>query len=230
MKTNADKSSSSVSDFEFLNQLGKGSFGTVYRVKRISDGTIMVLKQINISQMSAQLRTAALNEVKILSSLDSPFIVKYYDSFIEKNDLNILMEYCDGGDLAQYLKQLSGKPLVEPKIWKFFIQLCIGLDYLHQKKILHRDIKALNVFLTKDENVRIGDLGVAKVLADTTNFAHTMVGTPYYLSPEMAEEKPYNEKSDVWALGCVLYEMCTHRHPFEASNQAALFLKIIRGK
>ncbi len=89
----------------------------------------------------------------------------------------------------------------------------------------------MNVFLTKDEKVRIGDLGVAKVFEDpSVNFAKTMVGTPYYLSPEMCEEKPYNEKSDIWALGCVLYEMCTFKHPFDAANQGALVLKIIKGK
>ena len=88
----------------------------------------------------------------------------------------------------------------------------------------------MNIFLCKDHFVRIGDLGVAKALSDSNNFAKTMVGTPYYLSPEMCEEKPYNEKSDVWALGCVLYELCTLKYPFEANNQGALILKIIRGK
>lgn len=88
----------------------------------------------------------------------------------------------------------------------------------------------MNVFLTKDENVRIGDLGVAKILQNQQNFAQTMVGTPFYLSPEMCEEKPYNDKSDMWALGCILYEMCTFKHPFEAKNQGALIVKIIKGK
>lgn len=95
--------------------------------------------------------------------------------------------------------------------------MCFGLEYIHGQKILHRDIKSMNVFLQNDE-IRIGDLGVAKVLSNTAAFAHTMVGTPYYLSPELCEEKPYNIKSDVWALGCVLYEMCTLRHPFDAHN------------
>jgi NIMA (never in mitosis gene a)-related kinase 1/4/5 len=104
------------------------------------------------------------------------------------------------------------------------------LNYLHVNKILHRDIKSYNIFLTDDDNVRIGDLGVAKIISDTSNFAHTIVGTPYYLSPELCEERPYNQKSDVWALGCVLYEMCCLRHPFEATSQAALALKIIKGK
>ena len=80
-----------------------------------------------------------------------------------------------------------GRPLEEAKIWRLLIQMCIGLEYLHKKKVLHRDIKTMNMFLSKGEDIRIGDLGVAKVLEDTTNFAHTMVGTPYYLSPEMCE-------------------------------------------
>jgi NIMA (never in mitosis gene a)-related kinase len=156
--------------------------------------------------------------------------VKYYDSFLEKNILNIVMEFCEGGDLASYLRQQLGRPLSENKIWKFLIQMSLGLDYIHKKKILHRDIKSMNIFLAKDESIRIGDLGVAKVLCEEGNFAHTMVGTPYYLSPEMCEEKPYNEKSDVWALGCVLYELCTFKHPFDAANQGSLILKIVRGR
>ena len=96
--------------------------------------------------------------------------------------------------------------------------MTLGLTYMHKMKILHRDIKSMNIFLCKESAIRIGDLGVAKVLSDQNNFAKTMVGTPYYLSPEMCEEKPYNEKSDIWALGCVLYELCTFKYPFEANN------------
>ena len=98
-----------------------------------------------------------------------------------------------------------GRLLPEQKVWSYFIQMCLGMEYLHQKKILHRDIKSMNVFLSKEDRLRIGDLGVAKVLSHTAAFAKTIVGTPYYLSPELCEEKPYNVKSDVWALGCVLY-------------------------
>ena len=102
----------------------------------------------------------------ILSKLNNPYVVKYYDSFIDKNLLCIIMEYCDGGDLSSYLKGQLGRPLLEARIWKFFILSCMGLDYIHRKKILHRDIKTMNIFLTKDDGLRIGDLGVAKVLSD----------------------------------------------------------------
>jgi len=94
--------------------------------------------------------------------------------------------------------------------------MCLGMLYLHSNKILHRDIKTINMFLSKDNTIKIGDLGVAKMLNQTANMAHTVVGTPYYLSPELCEEKPYNNKSDIWSMGCCLYEMCTLKHPFEA--------------
>ena len=106
--------------------------------------------------------------------------------------------------------------LKETAIWKFFIEMCLGLHYLHTNRILHRDIKTINMFLTKDNQIKIGDLGVARELAQTANMAHTVVGTPYYLSPELCAEESYNHKSDIWSLGCVLYELCTLKHPFEA--------------
>lgn len=224
------QTTSALKDFEILGKLGQGSFGIVYKVKRKIDNNKYVLKQINISKMNTRMKDEALNEVKVLSKLEHPNIVKYYDSFIEKQFLNIIMEFCEGGDLSQFLKSQLGRPLKEEKLWKFIIQMCQGLEYIHKKKILHRDIKTMNIFISKDEQIRIGDLGVAKTLQENMNFAHTMVGTPFYLSPEMCEEKPYNEKSDIWALGCVIYEMCTFKHPFEAKTQAALILRIIRGK
>lgn len=220
---------STIKDFEVLNKLGQGSFGTVFKVRRKADKNFYVMKTINISQMDKRGQQEAINEVKILASLDSPYIVKYFDSFIENKTLHIIMEFCDKGDLSQAIRSQMGRLITENKIWKYFIQMCLGLEYIHGRKILHRDIKSLNVFLIRDDVVRIGDLGVAKVLANTAAFAHTMVGTPYYLSPELCEEKPYNVKSDVWALGCVLYELCTLKHPFDALNQAALLLKIIKG-
>ena len=222
-------SKSSMKDFEVLNKLGQGSFGTVFKVRRKVDKNYYVMKMINISQMDRRGQQESINEVKILASLDFPYIVKYFDSFIENKTLHIVMEYCDKGDLSQAIRNQMGRLLPEPKIWKFFIQMCLGLEYIHSRKILHRDIKSMNVFLVRDDVIRIGDLGVAKVLANTAAFAHTMVGTPYYLSPELCEEKPYNVKSDVWALGCVLYELCTLKHPFDAINQGALLLKIIKG-
>eukprot|EP00276_Gloeochaete_wittrockiana_P009844 CAMPEP_0184654578 /NCGR_PEP_ID=MMETSP0308-20130426/12240_1 /TAXON_ID=38269 /ORGANISM="Gloeochaete witrockiana, Strain SAG 46.84" /LENGTH=508 /DNA_ID=CAMNT_0027090621 /DNA_START=1 /DNA_END=1523 /DNA_ORIENTATION=+ len=144
--------------------------------------------------------------------------------------LCIVMEIADNGALNQRLKVQQGKKLAEDVVWNYFIQIVLGLQHIHSKKILHRDVKSMNVFLDSHDVVKIGDLGVARVLGTSTNFAHTVIGTPYYLSPELCEDKPYNEKSDVWALGCILYELCTLKHPFDAANQGALILKIIRGR
>ena len=217
-----------IRDYTIKEKLGVGSYGTVYKVLKRGDRHYSVLKQISLFSMDKNQIQEVKNESKILASLNSSFIVKYYESFIDNNNLNIVMEYCDGGDLCNFLNihTKQGKMMSEDRIWKFFIQMSLGLAFIHSKKVLHRDLKTLNIFLTKDDKVRIGDLGVAKVLSQT-NFAKTFVGTPYYLSPEICEEKPYNEKSDVWALGCILYEMATFKHPFNANNQGALILKIL---
>jgi NIMA (never in mitosis gene a)-related kinase len=132
------------------------------------------MKQINISKMNGRQRNEvvtfphveALNEVTILSKLDNQYIVKYFDSFIDKQVLCIIMEYCDMGDLHCFLKGQLGRPLTENQVWRFLIQMCMGLSYLHRSKILHRDIKSMNIFLCRDQAIRIGDLGVAKVLSD----------------------------------------------------------------
>lgn len=89
---------------------------------------------------------------------------------------------------------------------------------MHGHNILHRDLKTLNIFLTKENKVKIGDLGVAKILESLENFATSKVGTPYYLSPEVCEDRPYNDRSDIWSLGCILYEICALKHPFEAKT------------
>lgn len=217
-------------DFEFGPQLGRGSFGVVFQVRRKEDGVTCVCKQIALNEMNRKARLEAHREVELLRKVSSgcSFIVQYLGSFLEGDSLHIIMEFCERGDLSQHLRSCH-RGLEERTVWRYLLQIGSGLLWLHQNRILHRDIKTLNVFLKTNDDVRLGDLGVARVLSNT-NFASTFVGTPYYLSPEICEEKPYNELSDVWAFGCVVYEMCTLRHPFEAKNQAALLIKILRGQ
>ncbi|KAE8294489.1 Serine/threonine-protein kinase Nek1 [Larimichthys crocea] len=139
------------------------------------------------------------------------------------------MDYCEGGDLFKKINSQKGVLFSEEQILDWFVQICLALKHVHDRKILHRDIKSQNIFLTKDGTVQLGDFGIARVLNSTVELARTCIGTPYYLSPEICENKPYNNKSDIWALGCVLYEMCTLKHAFEAGNMKNLVLKIIRG-
>lgn len=214
-----------IRDYQIIEKIGKGTFGIVYKVKRINDPQIYVIKQISLIGLNEQQKKQVHSEARILSLIRSNYVVKYYESFLLNDELNIIMEYCDNGDLCQYLSR-QRNPLKEDLIWQIFIKITLGLTAIHKIKILHRDLKTLNIFLKKDMEIKIGDLGVAKEL-NQASFANTLIGTPYYLSPEMCEDKPYNQKSDVWALGCILYELCTYRHPFNASNHGALILKIL---
>ena len=217
-------------DYKLIERIGLGAHGIVFKSIKKEENKIYVIKQIPLFNKNINNIEEAKNEALILKKLNCKFIVKYYESFEENNTFNIVMEYCEKGDLSSLLSKLKkkNKYLKENQIWIFFIQICIGLSYIHYKKILHRDLKTQNIFLNKDLNIKIGDLGIAKIL-EGTNHANTLIGTPFYLSPEICEEKPYNEKSDVWALGCILYELITFKHPYNASNQAALLLKIVNG-
>ena len=217
-----------IRQYKILEKLGKGTFGIVYKVINEYESMIYVIKQISLNGLSKKQINQVYSEAKILSLINSKYVVKYRESFVEGEDLDIVMEYCDNGDLCNFLKKKKkkGLPLEEDLIWQIFIKITLGLTAIHKMKILHRDLKTLNIFLNKDMGIKIGDLGVAKEL-NQASFAKTLIGTPYYLSPEMCQDMPYNQKSDVWALGCILYELCTFRHPFNATNQGALIVKIL---
>ena len=118
-------------------------------------------------------------------------------------------------------------PFPEEEIWKVLIQTVNGLKVLHYKKILHRDIKSANILLTKDNIAKLGDLNVSKIAKK--GLLYTQTGTPYYASPEIWKDKPYDAKSDMWSLGCVIYEMAALRPPFKAQDMQGLFRKIISG-
>ena len=217
-----------IKEYIIKQTLGKGSYGIVYKVQQENTNQVYVIKQIALRGLSQKEIDEVRQEAKILSSINSDFVVKYYDSFEENDNINIVMEYCDEGDLNDFIiKKKESQTLIEEDlIWNLFIKITIGLAHIHQMKILHRDLKTMNIFLKNGFQVKIGDLGVAKILLKNS-FAKTLIGTPYYLSPEICQEKPYNDKSDVWALGCILYELCTFKHPFDAKSQGALILKIM---
>ncbi|KAM6963036.1 serine/threonine-protein kinase Nek1 [Aplochiton taeniatus] len=215
--------------YERLKKIGEGSFGVAILVKAKEDGRQFVIKEIGISRMSSKERHESRKEVAVLANMSHPNIVQYKESFEESGCLYIVMDYCEGGDLFKKINSQKGILFSEEQILDWFVQICLALKHVHDRKILHRDIKSQNIFLTKDGTVQLGDFGIARVLNSTVELARTCIGTPYYLSPEICENKPYNNKSDIWALGCVLYEMCTLKHAFEAGNMKNLVLKIIRG-
>ena len=136
------------------------------------------------------------------------------------------------GDLAYHVKKMRQKNehFSEKLIMQWFVQLCLALEYIHKRKILHRDLKSQNVFLTKNNTLKLGDFGISKVLENTNDQALTVQGTPYYMSPEVCQSKPYNYTSDVWSLGCILYELCTLQHAFSGENLLGLVFKIVQDK
>ncbi|XP_078620370.1 uncharacterized protein LOC144887197 [Branchiostoma floridae x Branchiostoma japonicum] len=215
--------------FEKIRTVGKGAYGTAVLYRKKDDDSLVILKEINMHDLTASERQMALNEVKVLAMLDHPNIITYYDSFEEDGVLMIEMEYADGGTLAKYVGQRE-TPLSEKEILFMFQQIVAAIRHIHEHNILHRDLKTANIFLTKEGVIKVGDFGISKMMTSANHGANTVLGTPYYISPEMCEGKAYNDKSDIWALGCIMYEMaCLHR-TFEGSNLPALVNKIMNGQ
>ncbi|NWT56836.1 NEK5 kinase, partial [Erythrocercus mccallii] len=232
--------------YEIIKQIGEGSFGKISLAKGRTDNELCVIKEIDLTKMPVKEKEASEKEVILLAKMKHANIVTFYASLREKNKLYIVMEYCDGGDLMKRIDMQHGVLFDEDQILSWFVQISLGLKHIHDKKILHRDVKAQNVFLSNNGKVaKLGDFGIARQLNSTTELAHTCVGTPYYLSPEICENRPYNNKTDIWSLGCVLYELCALKHPvtiltvlfllfslikFQGNSLHELVLKICRGR
>ncbi|XP_027556385.1 serine/threonine-protein kinase Nek4 isoform X2 [Neopelma chrysocephalum] len=209
----------SLAAYCFLRAVGKGSYGEY------------VIKKLNLRNAPSRERRAAEQEAQLLSQLRHPNIVTYRESWQgQDGHLYIVMGFCEGGDLYHKLKEQKGKLLPESQVVEWFVQIAMALQYLHEKHILHRDLKTQNIFLTRTNIIKVGDLGIARVLENQYDMASTLIGTPYYMSPELFSNKPYNHKSDVWALGCCVYEMATLKHAFNAKDMNSLVYRIIEGK
>ena len=219
-------------DFQILSKLGEGAYSIVYKVMRKVDKKIYALKKVKLLNLSDKEKENALNEVRILASVKSNFVVSYKEAFFDEKDrtLCIVMEFADNGDLLQKITEHKKRSIFfdESTIWHIFIQLVRGLKSLHDLNILHRDLKCANVFLYSNGEAKIGDLNVSKVTRG--GMGTTQTGTPYYASPEVWNDCPYDSKSDIWSLGCVLYEMITLKPPFRAADMEGLYKKVTKGQ
>ena len=221
-----------MNDFKIISKLGEGAYSTVYKVMRIVDRKIYALKKVKLLNLSDKEKENALNEVRILASVKSNYVVSYKEAFFDEKDrtLCIVMEFADNGDLYQKITEHKKRSIFfeESTIWRIFIQLVRGLKSLHDLNILHRDLKSANIFLYSNGEAKIGDLNVSKVTRG--GLGTTQTGTPYYASPEVWNDFPYDNKSDIWSLGCVLYEMITLRPPFRAADMEGLYKKVTKGQ
>lgn len=221
-----------MNNFHILGKLGEGAYSQVYKVKRIADGCIYALKKVKMNSLTEKEKQNALNEVRILASIKSSYIVSYKEAFYDDTEqcLGIVMEYADKGDLYQKICEFKkgGVYFNENEIFRIFICITKGLKALHDVKILHRDLKSANIFLYHDGIAKLGDLNVSKVLKK--GLGYTQTGTPYYASPEVWNDQPYDNKSDIWSLGCILYEMISLRPPFRAENMEGLYNKVVKGQ
>ena len=224
--------STSIQDFIIQKTLGRGSFGSVYLVLRKKDQKIYALKTVIFENLNKRDQENSLNEVRILASINHPNVIGYKEAFWDEqgSSLNIVMEYADDGDLESKIVKMrkEGGMFNESLIWSYSIQMIEGLKALHDKKIMHRDIKSANIFLVKDKHqCKIGDMNVSKVIKEKV--LRTQTGTPYYASPEVWKDEPYSYKSDLWSIGCVIYELCALRPPFKGKDLDELYGNVCKG-
>ncbi|KAH0789517.1 CAMK family protein kinase [Histomonas meleagridis] len=208
-------------NYKVIKDIGKGSYGSVVLANDKRDGKYVVIKTIRTKD--AKTRASAENEAEYLKKLQHPNVIEYLDSF-QKNDHEfcIVLEYADASDLSHYV---DTNKLTEAKILQIFSQLIFGLEYIHSQNILHRDIKIANIFLFKNGFVKIGDFGISREIGKT-DLAKTIIGTPYFMAPEIIKGKPYGYPADVWAAGCVLFELMTGKHAFTGKSREDLFNNI----
>lgn len=227
--------SSSLADFKQLSLLGEGAYSAVYKVLRLADREIYALKKVKLPSLSDKEKQNALNEVRLLASVRHENIIAYKEAFFDDKTrcLCIVTEYADSGDLFQQITKCQ-KERQHPKeadVWRYLTGMCHGLKALHDMRILHRDLKCANVFLSasgSEVKALLGDFNVSKVAK--RGLCMTQTGTPYYASPEVWRDMPYDAKSDMWSLGCVLYEMVALRPPFRAEDMEGLYRKVLRGQ
>lgn len=227
--------------YDVLECIGQGSFGIVRKVRRKQDKVVLCWKEINFGKMSEKEKSQLVSEVNIIRELRNPFIVRYHDRILDKptTSLYIVMEYCPGGDLAGFIKKARRERTYvdEYFVWKIMAQCVLALKECHRriengvkKPILHRDLKPANILLDVERNVKIADFGLAKELSSKSQLAQTNLGTPYYMAPEIINEKDYDEKADIWSLGCLVYELAALKPPFDAGNAVSLAVKINKGQ
>nr|XP_009686221.1 PREDICTED: serine/threonine-protein kinase Nek10 isoform X2 [Struthio camelus australis] len=227
-----------IGSYAILEHLGSGAFGSVYKVRKHSGQNLLAMKEVNLhnpafgkdkKDRDSNVKNIVSELTIIKEQLYHPNIVRYHRTFLENDRLYIVMELIEGVPLEEHFHSLKEKQqqFTEERIWNIFIQLCLALRYLHkEKRIVHRDLTPNNIMLGDKDKVKITDFGLAKQKQENSKLA-SVVGTILYSCPEVVKSEPYGEKADVWAAGCILYQMATLNPPFYSTNMLSLATKIV---
>eukprot|EP00928_Gymnodinium_smaydae_P070891 TRINITY_DN54633_c0_g1_i1.p1 TRINITY_DN54633_c0_g1~~TRINITY_DN54633_c0_g1_i1.p1 ORF type:complete len:454 (+),score=98.61 TRINITY_DN54633_c0_g1_i1:76-1362(+) len=202
-----------------LKLLGQGTFGKAFLTRDLSNNELCVMKQVRVEKMDAKARDTAIREAVALRKIRHPNVVGFRQVFVRSGWLCLVMDFADGGDLCAAVKERARSkiPFEESAVLECFAQVADAVRYVHAQKMVHRDIKSRNIFLCRTGRALLGDFGLVRLLESTCELAHTRVGTPYYLSPEIIRKQPYNYKTDIWSLGVLLYEMAALQRPFQGT-------------
>ncbi|CAG9464212.1 unnamed protein product [Pedinophyceae sp. YPF-701] len=207
--------------YDVGKEVGRGAYAVVHCAKRRFDGERVAVKLVDVFDMPPRKRDRCLREVSLMQPLKHPHVVQMHEAFLDANQLVLVLEWCPGGDLRRAVKRLAraGRRLEEPKIWAQFLQIAEGVLHLHSHRIIHRDLKPANVLVGSKGELKVADLGLGRLLGEESVAALSKVGTPYYVSPEVVAGVGHDWQSDVWSLGCILYELAALRSPFEGKDQ-----------
>ncbi|KAH7728604.1 NEK/NEK8 protein kinase [Aphelenchoides avenae] len=216
--------------FKKIGVAGRGAHGICHICELEGTRQKFIVKVVTLEGASEKEKNAILSEADLLHRLSHPNIIRMYTAFVVDVQLHIVMQYAEGGTLATLIEHRKGEYFRQDEVLHYFTQILLALHYLHSKKILHRDLKTQNILLNRKKTiVKLGDFGISKEL-QSKNLASTVIGTPNYLSPEICNGKKYDEKTDMWSLGCVLYELTELQKAFHGDSVPSLVLSITMGK